>query len=112
MNSMKGTALANNRVGSKQNLNEDDYKDTKTTSATSIKGELPQIHHNNVQVGEQEYIQSSNDATEKLFQEGSCNEVIVKQPINKIKIVNVSYQKSLYKKNTVNQKRISISDLK
>ena len=110
MNSKKGNALANNRVGSQHDLNEDVYNNTNTTSVNDKKGESLQINQNSVQCGEQEYTQPSIDATEKLFQEGSSNEVIVQQPINKIKIVNVSYQKTLYKKHTVNRKRISISE--
>ena len=110
MNSKKGIALANNKVGSTHNIDEDVFKDNYLTSVNGKKGEIFQANHDNIQGGKQEYIKPTNDATEKSFQEGSSNEVIVQQPINKIKIVNVSYQQTLYKKNTVNRKRISISD--
>ena len=110
INSKKGSVLASNRVGSTNNLVEDVYKDTNPASVNGTNGNFLQVNHNNIQRGKQESIQPSNGATEKSFQEGNCNEVIVQQPINKIEIVNVSYQKTLYKKNIVNRKRISISE--
>ena len=110
INSKKRNALANNRVGSTHTLNDDVYKDNYLTSVNGKKGELLQVNYNDIQRGKQKYIQPSNDTTEKSFQEGISNDVIVQQPINKIKIVNVTYQKTLYKQNTVNRKRISISE--
>ena len=114
MTSNKGRALGSNRVGSTQNLDEDvDNDDSNTiTTVNGAKDELLPVNNHNILPVNEESNPSNNDANERSFQEGNNNadEVIVQQPINKIKIVNVTYQKTFYKKNTVNRKRISISD--
>ena len=93
-----------NKVGSSTNLNEIDNTGLQAVSSANTNNDLST---------DREIPQNEKDASnqhnnnEKLSQENGANDVIVQQPINKIKIVNVTYQKTMYHQNTVNRKRIS-----
>ena len=91
-----------NKVGSTINLNEivDD-----TSKPISIIGTKVDLLQSNTDLQNSDNPTDQSSDSENPFQESNVNEVIVKQPINKIKIENVTYQRNLYKKNTV--RRIS-----
>ena len=91
-----------NKVGSTTNLNEIENNGIEALASTNVfKG----TSHRKIS------LQSNNDnqsnSTETSTQERRESEVIIQQPINKIKIVNVTYQKHYIKQNTINRKRIS-----
>lgn len=100
MNLKKGT-LSPNRVGSTNDL---DQIVRNPNDPDSSKGNNDDVLKNkNISSNEK----SNSDDNETKFQGATVTrEVIIKQPINKIKIVNVTYQKTLHKNNTVNKKRI------
>ena len=100
MNLKKGT-LSPNRVGSTNDL---DQIESNTQNPKSGQGDDEDLVKNK-NISSKEKSNSSDN--QPNFQGGTVTrEVIIKQPINKIKIVNVTYQKTLHKNNTVNKKRI------
>ena len=85
-----------NKVGSSTNLNEIENNGIEHLRIQSHRKVSLQSNHDN---------QSNGPVTSS--QERRESEVIIQQPINKIKIVNVTYQKHYIKQNTINRKRIS-----
>ena len=89
-----------NKVGSSTNLNEIENNGIEHLRIQSHRKVSLQSNHDN----------QSNDPVTST-QERRESEVIIQQParnpINKIKIVNVTYQKHYIKQNTINRKRIS-----
>ena len=100
MNLKKGT-LSPNRVGSTNDLDQITSNPKDPNSGQGSNDD--QVKNKNISLNEK----SNSSDNETKFQGGAVTrEVIIKQPINKIKIVNVTYQKTLHKNNTVNKKRI------
>ena len=100
INLKKGT-LSPNRVGSTIDLDQITSNPKDPNSGQGSNDD--QVENKNISSNEK----SNSSDNETKFQGGAVTrEVIIKQPINKIKIVNVTYQKTLHKNNTVNKKRI------
>ena len=97
----KGT-LSPNRVGSTNDLDQIEGNPENPKSGQG-NNEGPVKNKN---ISSNEKSNSTNDNETKFQGATVTREVIIKQPINKIKIVNVTYQKTLHKNNTVNKKRI------
>ena len=97
----KGT-LSPNRVGSTNDLDQIGSNPPNPKSGQGDNEGL--VKNKNFSSNEK----SNSSDNETKFEGGGIftREVIIKQPINKIKIVNVTYQKTLHKNNTVNKKRI------
>ena len=85
-----------NKVGSSTNLNEIENNGIEHLRVQSQRKISLHSNHDN-----------QSNGTETSTQERRESEVIIQQPINKIKIVNVTYQKHYIKQNTINRKRIS-----
>ena len=93
-----------NKVGSSMNLNE--IENNGLESVISTNADIDTIHRKTSVQSNKTGRDLSND-TQDISQERRASEVIVQQPINKIKIVNVTYQKHYINQNTINKKRIS-----
>ena len=93
-----------NKVGSSTNLNE--IENSGLESTTSININTDTIHRK-ASVQSDKNGQNQSNGTQNGSQERRTSEVIYQQPINKIKIVNVTYQKHYINQNTINKKRIS-----
>ena len=98
-----GNSLVN-KVGSSMNLNE--IENNGLESVISTNADIDTIHRKTSLQSNKTGRDLSND-TQNVSQERRASEVIVQQPINKIKIVNVTYQKHYINQNTINKKRIS-----
>ena len=103
MSTNNGNKLGN-KVGSSIALNE--IVDN-TSTPISIIGSKLDLSQSKIDIenGENQTEQSNDSEKHVSMENSGVPEVIVQQPINKIKIVNVTYQRTLYKKNTV--RRIS-----
>ena len=93
-----------NKVGSSTNLNEIDNNGIE--SVVSTNSDIDAIHRKTSLHCDKNGQNHSND-TQNVSQERRASEVIIQQPINKIKIVNVTYQKHYINQSTINKKRIS-----
>ena len=98
-----GNSLVN-KVGSSTNLNE--IENNGLESVISTNTNIETIHRKTSVQSDINGQNRSND-TQNATQERRASEVIVQQPINKIKIVNVTYQKHYINQSTINKKRIS-----
>ena len=103
MSSEKGTGLAN-KVGSTNNL---DVVVDNGSNRNFLYGAKNDLLKNNITDSE-DRSKTLNEGEHQGLEAGT-NEIIVKQPINKIKIVNVTYQKTLYNTSSVNQRRVSVA---
>ena len=97
----KNSNSLENKVGSSTNLSE--IENNGLESTTSIDADTDTIHRKaSVQSDK-----NGQNVTRNGSHERRTSEVIYQQPINKIKIVNVTYQKHYINQNTINKKRIS-----
>ena len=103
MSSEKGIGLAN-KVGSTNNL---DVVEENGPNTHFLYGSTNDLLKNNTPDVENKSYTLNKGEDQDL--EAGTNEVIVTQPINTIKIMNVTYQKTLYNTSSVNQRRVSVA---
>ena len=91
-----------NKIVSNNNINEFENEATNSASLDGTKAD-PLERNRGAQKSEHEKCARNNSGHKAQESPG----VIVKQPISRIKILNVTYRKNVYKKNTVNHRPIS-----
>ena len=106
MCSDSGNRLSN-KVGSTDRLVETGKDDQSSYHGPSIK--LDELRNGTPYPNNQSNLMNGWKSHDDGLEADGDNGVIVKQPVNRIKIVNVTYQKHYTKTNKVNNKRISVA---
>ena len=96
-----------NKVGSTDHLSENVNDGPISDRIPTIK--VDELQNRTSIPNNQSNLMSGWKSHDDNFQEDSGNGVIVKQPISKIKIVNVTYQKHYIKTNKIDQRRTSVA---